>query len=214
MSEAHTNPAASGFQRIQGSTECLFASRARLWYAQAGNPARTAEGSVPALLEQFLALSEAEGLDGLVLAYEANCSASVSDLSRTTRRVLTGLSQVDPAGRDSMRNVQDTGWWFSYAGHKLFVLTFGTCYPPSSSRYGFGSSSTYIVLQPAHSFSRHLPGPRNVARAERLVIRERYRKAGRPYDLTLTLSPHEAHRYVKPVTLGEPPVRWWEEPVG
>lgn len=108
--------------------------------------------------------------------------------------------------------IEDPGWWFSFGGQKLFILTFGRCYPRSSSRYGFETDHTYIVFQPIHCFSRRIPdGAVRKSRQARSQIRRRYEDAGRPYDLAITLSAFEARRYVKPTRLGEPPVRWWQE---
>lgn len=64
----------------------------------------------------------------------------------------------------------------------------------------------------AHAFSRHLPdGDVGKSRRSREEIRLRYTNAGRPYDLAITLSPYEAHRYVKPAQAGQPPVNWWRK---
>ncbi|MFZ0231314.1 MAG: YqcI/YcgG family protein, partial [Mycobacterium sp.] len=134
-------------------------------------------------------------------------------LGRTTLQALDYLSTNDPLGARCMeRNVEDSTWWFSFGGEKLFVLTFGPCYPITNSRYGFQTSCSYLVFQPIHAFSRHLPdGDVGKSRRSREEIRLRYTNAGRPYDLAITLSPYEAHRYVKPAQAGQPPVTWWRK---
>ena len=90
------------------------------------------------------------------------------------------------------------------------MVTFGPCYGPNSSRYAFGLDATYLLFQPRSSFVRRwAPGTDRLPDRAREAIRHDFEAAGRQYDLAITLSPREAHRVVKPVRLGEPPVRWW-----
>lgn len=204
------------FAQIQNGTECIFAPTANMW----GCPAYDDRLSLTANLREWLALftlfcrvSGILKIDGLVFEFPGHFGDTVETLGRTTLQALDYLSTNDPLGARCMeRNVEDSTWWFSFGGEKLFVLTFGPCYPITNSRYGFQTSCSYLVFQPIHAFSRHLPdGDVGKSRRSREEIRLRYTNAGRPYDLAITLSPYEAHRYVKPAQAGQPPVTWWRK---
>jgi hypothetical protein len=202
------------FASIQNATECIFASAANMW----GCPAYDDRVSLTDNLREWLPLftlfcrvSEDFKIDGLVLELPGHFGEAIETLGRTTLDVLEYLSANDPLGVGCMqKTVEDSTWWFSFEGEKLFILTFGPCYPITNSRYGFQADHTYLVFQPIHAFSRHLPdGEIQKSRRSREEIRRRYANAGRPYDLAITLSPYEVHRYVKPIRVGQPPVNWW-----
>jgi hypothetical protein len=109
--------------------------------------------------------------------------------------------------------IQDPRWWLTFNGHPLFLATFAACYGPASSRYSFGADRTYFFFQTLESFlRRHDRRTNRLPESARERIREAFRGAGRPYDLAITLSPLEAERFVKPLRLGDPPVRWWVSP--
>jgi hypothetical protein len=105
--------------------------------------------------------------------------------------------------------IEDRDWWFTFASQPFFVVTFAPCYGPDSSRFAFGSKATYLLFQTRDSFVRRWDRDGRIPLASRARIRSAYAAAGRRYDLRLTLSPFEAHRYVKPDALGRAPVRWW-----
>jgi hypothetical protein len=205
------------FWAIQGSTECVFAEASVMWGCPDWEVGLGLELNLTAwlpVLERFVQESEERKLDGLVLEMPGSAFGdSVDALGQTTARVLRFLSSPDAAGHNRMNEViEDPSWWFSFAGQKLFVLTFGPCYSRHSSRYGFGSAKSYVVFQPIHCFSRRIPdGATQISQRARRQIRRRYQASGRSYDLAITLSPFEAYRYVKPASLGDPPVKWWQQ---
>jgi YqcI/YcgG family len=204
------------FADIQNGTECIFASAAAMWGCQAYDDRLSLTGNLRERLPLFTLFCRVSGdlkIDGLVLELPGQFGEGVETLGRTTLQVLDYLSANDPLGARCMKkNVEDPTWWFSFAGAKLFILTFGPCYPVSNSRYGFETVNTYLVFQPIHAFSRHLPdGDVGKSQRSREEIRRRYANAGRPYDLAITLSPYEVHRYVKPLHAGQPPVSWWRK---
>jgi YqcI/YcgG family len=206
----------SGFLRIQRSVECPFADRSRMvagktWDAACSVKVNVAEQME--LFEEFIGVARRELLDGFVLELTPDhFGRSIDHLSRTTCEVLSELSKNDPVGVHCMRkSIEKPGWFFSFAGERLFVLTFAPCYPPSHSRYGFGSTSTFIVFQPDHAFSRQLPSGHTSFPADiRNSIRASFSRNGRAYDTSISESPIEAYKYVKPLKVGDPLVRWWE----
>jgi len=191
---------------IQESTHCSFARTARICGAPEWVATLPLEDNVDRALPsflRFLRVARDQRLDGYVFeAVGDEFGSSIQQLARTTRRVLTYLSERDPAQT----------YWFSLAGERLFVLTFAPCYGTDSSRYGFEQESTFILFQPEHSFDRKVPpGQAVIPDFIRRRIRDEFAAHNRSYDLAITLGRYEAHRYVKPLRFGDPIVRWWEE---
>jgi len=213
-----TDPAEAGalrrFEAVRGRTECIFARGTRLWGSpdwERGELERNLDRFAERL-SAFVAVADSDELDGIVLEVaEPDAGSTVEELAATTRAVVEGLIARDPAASETP--IEDPEWWLTFAGSPLFVATFAPCYDASSSRYGFGLERTYLLFQTRGSFVRRW-SPRTGALSEsaRRKIRIAFERAGRPYDLSITLSPLEAHRYVKPARLGAPPVEWWKAP--
>jgi hypothetical protein len=202
-------------RRIQLRTQCIYAAKSRIWGSPAWNEARTLEQNVAAVvpdLAAFVDASRDEALDGYALELPERFGGTLAALARTTRAVLFTLSELDPAGGGCMaRPVEDPGWCFEFGGERFFVNTFAPCYDEGNSRYGFGSRSTFILLQPRHSFAKAVrPGDSVLPDAVRGRIRADFAAQGRPYDTAISSIPFEAWRVIRPLRAGDPPVRWWE----
>lgn len=206
-------PSLDRFDAIRERTECVFARGTRLWGSDAW-PQGDYERGVAAFAALLVALAGVppdERPDGAVLEVtDAEAGSTVDAVARTTCTVLTTLSRLDPAGDDCMsRPIEDPDWWFTFAEQPFFIVTFAPCYGLDSSRYAFELTATYLLFQTRDSFVRRWDRDHRLAPESRTRIRTAFAYAGRPYDLALTLSPCEAHRYVKPRELGQAPVRWW-----
>ena len=203
------------FDTIRLRTECGFARGATLW----GSDEWPAGGLEPAIAKfaELLGrlVAEDEPPDGAVLEVcDPGAGATVDALARTTRTVIAGLASLDD-GEHPDYPIDDPAWCFTFAGERFFVVTFGPCYGPESSRYAFGLDATYLLFQTRSSFVRRwAPGTDRLPDRARETIRRDFAAAGRPYDVAITVSPLEAHRFVKPARLGEPPVRWWSRKEG
>lgn len=202
-------------RRIQLQTQCIYAAKSRIWGSPAWDEARSLEENVAAVvpdLADFVDASREEALDGYALELPERYGDTLQALARTTRRVLTTLGEHDPAGGRCMaRPVEDPGWCFEFGGERFFVNTFAPCYGAGSSRYGFGSRSTFVLFQPRHSFAKAVrPGDSVLPDAVRGRIRADFAAMGRPYDSAISSIPFEAWRVIRPLRAGDPPVRWWE----
>lgn len=210
-----TSPSLDGFRAVQQHTQCIFAPIARVWGHPAwavGSPLEDNLAAGLGAFERFVKVAGHEWLDGYVIELaEEQYGATLPALARSVKRVLQFLSDHDPAGERCMdKQIESTEWQFSFGGLRCFVLAFAPCYGPNSSRYSFGSKSTFIFLQPDISFV-HLKIPRGEEKKVRDTIRQAYAAHGRPYDMAIIEVPLEAPRYVKPLRVGDPVVRWWEE---
>lgn len=161
---------------------------------------------MPEPLTRFLAVAEQQQLHGFVIALpDAHFGNSILLLSDTVRRVLWFLAEQDP-GQQSSFEVHDPGWDFTFGGFRWFISSIAPCYGPDSSRFGFGATSTFVFLQ-LHSSFAHFGVPKGEQSRVRQLIRTKYAQNGRPYDGE---SPCDAEKFVKPLVLGAPPVRWWQ----
>ena len=220
------NPALANFAVIQKGTQCPFAKRAKLW---GGKPTSTtdsledqAAANAPALNEFVRLVKNGKSLDGFCIDLddESARSGGPEGLGECVRRVLTTLSDLDPASADSMKTpmVSSRGWKFQFAACEFFVTTFAPFYPSSSSRFAFGSERAFLLLQPLSSFKR-LPDDKPESKTDYTNpkdIRDKTRKAfrdnGRPYHVPETISYSAAEHIVKPLQddgKETSVIRWW-----
>jgi hypothetical protein len=215
------------FAYLQERVECPFARGARHaaappwihelgWTANLDRVADAFAHAADALLHPSRrAVSRAgrDQLDGFVIEVrEPGAGDSLASLARTTRRLLLGLAERDrPRAPEPLGDVESRAFWFRFANVRCFVAVFAACYPPSSSRFAHGLPDPLFVFQAEAAFTRLFGHGRSLA-ASRPGVRRAFAAAGRPYDASLSESPYEAYRYVKPLHLGEPVVRWWRDP--
>jgi NTP pyrophosphatase (non-canonical NTP hydrolase) len=208
------SPVLDSFDAIRKNTRCIFTPLARVWGGVPWDARIDFEANVllqlPHLL-RFCRIVPFEFLDAYVIEIsDRRHGETVQALSRTVNQTLRTLSARDPSEANCMeKDIESAGWQFEFGGLRFFCISFAPCYPETSSRYGFGSDSTFIFMQPELPF-HHLHVPRGSAANARKTIRKAYTEAGAPYDPTIMEAPLEAPRYVKPLSVGEPPVRWWE----
>lgn len=204
------------FREVLERASCPFAAKAKISVSRGFQCARSLEENVAlASLElgEFVRCSRLLNLDGFVLDLGGTENGnSVHRLGKTVRCALTTLSERDPAGDGCMRReIEDPSWHFSYAGERLFVMAFGSCYEDRHPRCTFAQDVTLLFFQPDHSFERAVPrGKKLIDDRARERARFAYEDAGRPYDAAISLAPVEAYKFVRPAQLGDAVVRWWE----
>jgi hypothetical protein len=201
------------FARIAGRSACPFARSGKHvaapeWRIEASwldNAARVAEH-----LSAVLAL-ESSCWDGYVVDIPLESSPdSVAELGRLVRDLLGTLASLDPNGKNCMAlPVETKGWWFRFGPVRFFVLALSSLYPDEHSRSTRGLPGTFVVFQPEHAFDRAL-GKLDIVTAQlRSNVRKAFEAQGQAYDPSISESPYEVHRYVKPLQSGAPVVRWW-----
>lgn len=208
-------PSRRRFLAIQKGTQCPYAAGSRLWGCPDWDSASSLASNLDRMLDDFglfLNLAHEHALDGYILELpEPGYGETLEQLASTTRRILSHLSDRDPAGEHCMDgDVEDPSWAFSFGGERIFINAFARFYLVSHSRYGFACDRTYILFQPRHSFRKAFrEGESALADDLRARIRKSYSDYGRPYSAAISASPCDAHRFVRPVDLSGRPVRWW-----
>lgn len=201
------------FDRVLQSTPCPFAKRSVIWHApEVGeiDSARAVE-TLRRTLRGFTRACRVERIDGYLLTLPAEYGETLDELSRTTKRIVDLLARPTGTYRWNW-SPGHRRWHLRYDGHRYFVLTMAPCYPRQTSRHAFGADRTFILLQPDAAFDRAVRDEDYglISWEVRNSIRSKYEKNGQPYDASLSESPVEAHRFVKPLLQGQGPVRWWE----
>jgi len=129
------------------------------------------------------------------------------------KKVLTVISDNDPSGERSMNEELRSNFWnFRYGGGMaaFFISVLAPCYHKNHSRYAYGSTHTFILLQPEISFKNKAIRLDYDEKSVRHIVRKRFIDAGQPYD------PRDAKEYtmcnwiVRPMHVDQPPIRWWE----
>ncbi len=204
------------FEPIRGGTHCLYAKTSRLWGSPPYYEAMGFEENMDRVIEDmcdFLDVAREQRLDGYVLELPGvGFAENLEMLAHTLHRVLRALSDRDPVGEHCLNQpIEDLAWSFALGGDKIFVNTFAPFYPEGHSRYGFGSSSMWVMFQPRHSFGRVAKtGETALSPQIRLRIREDHASHNRAYDPKLSAIPYEAYRCIRPLSPGDREVRWWE----
>nr|WP_253263345.1 YqcI/YcgG family protein [Anoxybacillus sp. EFIL] len=212
-----TSSSIQRFKKVAEKTNCIFSSRAKIWgsynFVEDLSLEENLENNLK-LLKRFNRVAPCEGLDGFVIeVYGKEYGDRLDNLSKTLRRVLTYLSDKDPAKIHCMnQNILRSDWRFSFGGQTFFVTTFAPCYPKKHPRYSHNPFSTFVLLQPEFSFDHngiHAGNPKRELIKEK--IRSKFRENGSEYNIDLVRQPLEVYKYVKPINIDDVPVRWWEE---
>jgi len=199
--------------RLKHTTHCPFAATARVMRAGAWDPARDARSNLAHIgdqLRQFCRAYEATRLHGFVAEIGAPPGREL-DLGLSAGLVnwlLRGLAGLDGQNTESdWRAIETTEWQFRFAGVRLFMNLFSRCYPPHHSKHIGLDRGVLVFAQPEQAFD--FCGVNPARPSIKHGIRARFAAAGKPYPGRLIDSRVEAHLYVFPLRLDDPPVRWW-----
>ena len=208
------NPEIDLFSILAKQTHCIFAEQSIAWSYHRPLLLNRKKDilDIAHLMRGFTRAAARDKLDCFVITLPEFYGKDVDTLAKTTNSLLRALTKLDgiPHG---FGDPSKPHWKFIFHGEPYFVLAMGSCYPNWHSRHIFGIDRTFLVFQPDHAFERFVSPSGNglITSAVRQTIRDRYSQAGMPYDLAHTLSPIEAHKFVKPLEHGVPPIEWWKK---
>jgi FPC/CPF motif-containing protein YcgG len=161
-------------------------------------------------LDEFVREIETGKLDVWIFSInDLEYSRDLSTLAKTLKRTLSFLSDHDPAQNHSIRqNIEMPGWEFSYSKINFFVLVLAPLYPIHHPRSSCSRTLSHFLFQPMESFKRV-----HTSEARKIKLRARIRKDFRSRDMLLDEklmgSEIEAYKYIKPINVGDAPIRWW-----
>lgn len=205
------------FSQIIKGTMCPFASKARVDYASLWDENTPLPDMIKLWhgeLEKFSNAMHDSPFDGFVLVGVGDKIAQdIATLSEFVRTVLDGIAELDCGQTLDSQDIIQTDWQFTFSGQRMFLVTFASFYPENNPRHSSVNQSVIMFLQPEFSFDRFIPHSEHDPRTHRLKenIRRDFSLGGMPYDKSIVGSPHDPIKYIKPLNLGEAPVRWWEK---
>lgn len=204
---------------LQSVTHCLYGKSADITHGKIyeGNEnfqdflSQVVDG-----METYVSSGAHLKTDAYIVAFKDNkFGDTLPALCLTLRHLFKALSEADPAKQNCMgQKIDDPSWKFTFSGEVFYPIALAPCYPENSSRYNHGSDLTSVVFLPRDAFRRrHREGQNALPEKVKVKIREDHHAHGKPYDLSISLGQHECYKIVKPLTQGDPIVRWWEERV-
>lgn len=208
----------SDLENIISSVGCTFAKKSKIEilpkFSSIGENSLTRY--TKQVIKNVISFSENmenEKLDILVMEIDKyEFGSNLENLSKTVFTILSELSISDPEKENCMlQKIDDKNWTFTFNGKIFYIVVLSPVYEKSSSRYAYGSKSTFIFFQPKSSFQRqHLPNETEIKQEIKQEIRKNFENLGQKYDLSITLGNYECFKIVKPLQYGEEPIRWWE----
>ncbi|MBP9777676.1 MAG: HAD-IA family hydrolase [Rickettsiaceae bacterium] len=206
---------ANTFKLIQKRIPCVYANNAKMWGAPEWLCNESIDYNVNNLvssLSRFSKICSNEGLDVYVVAAPAVYGENIAVLAKFLKSLLFAIANSDKTNNCMQQKIDDPQWQYTFNNTRLFVTTFAPCYSSNSSRYNYGLNCTFVVFQPESSFNKNKI-PRGMDTKVRDKIRGNFIKNGQEYDNKIMQSTLEAIRYIKPLDLGDAPIRWWESEI-
>lgn len=193
------------FNNIRLKSQCTYAHKAKTYGAPDWINSLSVSENLARLLpsfSNFVVVAEKEGIDGFIIQVtDPSLYSTPDDVKALVLEVVRffkdlELEKMDAKARASFlkylesKGKNDKQWcdYGIYYEKKLFFLTpFAPCFPPSSSRYGFGEKDLFFLIQSTSSFAllqQLTGGDWNKTMTLRDKVRENFAKAGRPYAAT------------------------------
>lgn len=203
----------SAFFDVKANTVCPFAAGAALGVGPTcvsdGGVVRL--GGLPISLASYLQRFRPEHLSGYVWAIMGEAASTLDGTAALFARTLAALGSADFAPPAVPWNlVESASWQFSFAGERLFLNVFSPCYPTDHSKHLPSPDGIVVFAQPDDTFS--FCGIDRTRQAVKEDIRRRFAAVGKGYDGRMIDRRIEASLYVFPLSVGDPPVRWWTDP--
>ena len=206
----------SNFQKLFINTLCPFAKDAQFWLSPVwikGSPFKENCSKITDSFQTFIAEGISQGFDAFIVEIvEEN---SIYSLSSWSNFLFHFLEAVHKSDRHSQRfftdNIENMSWDFTYEGHRFFIPTFAPFYRSNHSRYSHAEHSAFIMFQPDSAFDKVGINSRTANRKELSEkVQSVFRQKGIDYDIKLVRGSLKAHRFIKPLEVGDLPIEWWK----
>jgi len=220
--KAHWDPTTAlsleRFRPLIANTLCPFAQQAKVWgapdYDEHMDVAHNISRIAP-VLTRFCRIARSQALDGFVIRLTSPAHIrDIHSFSHIFRVILAELGRTNKingfhnALEDEILNDK---WRFTFSNVSFFVTTFAPFYRGDHPRFSWCSKSAFIFMQPEFSFDAHGIHIDNPKRESiKSGIREEFSRSTIGYSPELVEQPMEALKYVKPLDIDAPSVRWWE----
>lgn len=149
-----------------------------------------------------------------ILAIELPAPADASPhhlLAEVTHTLLAGLIfHCSGETRLLYHGIESTRWEYTLMNRDFFPLVLSPTYPIHHPRH-VRWRQPVILLQPESSFTKHGISSAGEGRQRLSATVERaFLKAGKRYHGHITRDLPKAYRVIKPISVTDQPIRWWE----
>ena len=205
------------FSNIIDSTHCPFANKGTLNYGSLWPKQLELEMQIRIWNQEMTMFTDSvptKNPDGFVIgAVGKQAPSTLHELTLFIRYVLNNLTIMSRGYHLTEKEVEENRWQFCFKGIRMFLVVMSSVYPRANSRYSPAPNSVFMFFQPEVAFNTFIPHSENDPKTQRLkeVIRRKFVCAGQEYDIDIVTNPSEASKYVKPLNLGEPVIKWWKD---
>lgn len=208
-----TAPPSEPLVLLSRTSACPFASTASVRVLADWPTPELTEVRLDALAQRLDAFVAGPAKDIGGMSIHSTAQMGLGDWSAFLLGLLQGLRARDSSSDEELSaGIGRASWDFVYRSARFFLAVFAPCYAPSHARWSGQPDTGIILWQPERAF-RHCGvsshAPNRSALSEQ--IWSSFAERGMPYDLELTTQAPKSWRYIKPMHLGDAPVRWWLE---
>lgn len=206
------------FRPLIANTLCPFAQQAKVWGAPDYDDRMDAAHNVSRIapvLARFCRVARSQGLDGFVIRLTSLAHIrDIHSFSCVFHAILADLGRINKTNgfHNALEDeILSERWRFTFSNISFFITTFGPFYRGDHPRFSWCSKSAFVFMQPEFSFDAHGIHIDNPKRDSiKFGIREEFSRNTIGYSAKLVEQPMEALKYVKPLNIDGPSVRWWE----
>lgn len=203
------------FETLVKNTYCPFASFTKVWCAPSWSRTEKAEINIKKAIlsfHKFVLKGIYQGYDIFVMEVrEEAFIRGIDSWATLLNKVLYEIHLTDVQKKEYFTvGIEKMEWDFVFAGVRFFIPTFTPFYDQSHSRYSFNRNAAFIVFQPDSTFDKFNINSKNPNRDKiTQAIRLNFLEHGVDYDVKLVKDSLKALRYIKPLEVGSPLVKWW-----
>lgn len=204
------------FADVISSTQCPFAKKGNLYYGSTWTPRLRLEEQVPIWAKEmveFIRIMPSCNPDGFVVGgIGEQIPATIEKLSLFVSTVLKDFTTFDRGSPLLECEVAEHSWQFTFKGTRMFLVVMSSVYQSTNSRYSPIPESVFMFFQPEAAFDNFMPYHEHDPRTKHIKtrIRQEFVSAGKAYDVNIVTNPSEASKYIKPLNVGDPVVKWWK----
>lgn len=203
------------FKKLILNTYCPFAKDAVIMYASDWNTEIEVKENLERILPQFLRFVKVGIQNGYELfvieVRQESIIEGIQSFAGFLNKLLHDIHLLDTkAVRYFTEGIETMEWDFTFNKIRFFIPTFAPFYKKSHPRYSFNQDTAFIMFQPDSTFDKHNINSKNPDRDEVTEkIKSLFLENNISYSLKYVKGSFKAIRYLKPINLEDPPIKWW-----
>ena len=203
------------FKKLIDNTYCPFAKDAKIMYSSDWDSKIDFKKNITRILPQFACFVTKGIPDGYELFIteirQKSIIKQIKNFAGFLNKLLHEIYLSDTrAVKYFTDGIETMEWDFTFNDVRFFIPTFAPFYKRTHPRYSFNPDAAFIMFQPDCTFDKYNISSKNPDRSEITEkIRDLFLENNVTYNLRYVRGSIKAVRYIKPVNLEGPPVKWW-----